>query len=354
MTQASRDGGVVRGVRISGIGVHVPQRILTNDDISQFLDTSDDWIRSRTGIRERRIATAAEAPSDLGVLAAVRALDMAGVSPREIELVVSSSLIPDMVFPATAAVIAERIGAREAGAFDVQAGCTGFVYALATAAAFIGAGMYRRVLVVGAETVSKGLDWEDRRTCVLFGDGAGAVVVERSADHELFTFDLGNDGSGAGKLNMPAGGARLPATHDSVSRREHFLKMDGPEVFRFATRTVAESCLRVLQNAGLTVDDVDLFVPHQANQRIIASAVRRLGIAEDRVFTNLERYGNTSCASIPLCLEEAMESGRLAAGQRLLLAGFGAGLSWGSAVITWSLDRAPDADPGRDTRGSDR
>jgi len=341
-------------VRISGIGVHVPQRILTNDDISQFLDTSDDWIRSRTGIRERRIATAAEAPSDLGVLAAVRALDMAGVSPREIELVVSSSLIPDMVFPATAAVIAERIGAREAGAFDVQAGCTGFVYALATAAAFIGAGMYRRVLVVGAETVSKGLDWEDRRTCVLFGDGAGAVVVERSADHELFTFDLGNDGSGAGKLNMPAGGARLPATHDSVSRREHFLKMDGPEVFRFATRTVAESCLRVLQNAGLTVDDVDLFVPHQANQRIIASAVRRLGIAEDRVFTNLERYGNTSCASIPLCLEEAMESGRLAAGQRLLLAGFGAGLSWGSAVITWSLDRAPDADPGRDTRGSDR
>jgi len=353
VTQAPRDGGVVRGVRISGIGVHVPQRILTNDDISQFLDTSDDWIRSRTGIRERRIATAAEAPSDLGVLAAVRALDMAGVSPREIELVISSSLIPDMVFPATAAVIAERIGAREAGAFDVQAGCTGFVYALAAAAAFIGAGMYRRVLVVGAETVSKGLDWEDRRTCVLFGDGAGAVVVERSADHELFTFDLGNDGSGAGKLNMPAGGARLPATHDSVSRREHFLKMDGPEVFRFATRTVAESCLRVLQNADLTVDDVDLFVPHQANQRIIASAVRRLGIAEDRVFTNLERYGNTSCASIPLCLEEAMESGRLAAGQRLLLAGFGAGLSWGSAVITWSLDGAPDGDPGRDARGSD-
>lgn len=354
MTQASRDGGIVRGVCISGIGVHVPQRILTNDDISQFLDTSDDWIRSRTGIRERRIATVAEAPSDLGVPAAVRALDMAGVSPREIELVVSSSLIPDMVFPATAAVIAERIGAREAGAFDVQAGCTGFVYALATAAAFIGAGMYRRVLVVGAETVSRGLDWEDRRTCVLFGDGAGAVVVERSADHELFTFDLGNDGSGAGKLSMPAGGARRPATHDSVSRREHFLKMDGPEVFRFATRTVAESCLRVLQNAGLTVDDVDLFVPHQANQRIIASAVRRLGIAEDRVFTNLDRYGNTSCASIPLCLEEAMENGRLAAGQRLLLAGFGAGLSWGSAVVTWSLDGAPHADAGRDTRGSDR
>lgn len=351
MSEARSGGGVVRGVRIAGVGVHVPQRVLTNSDISEFLDTSDDWIRSRTGIRERRIASAAEAPSDLGVPAAVRALEMAGASARDIDLVISSSLIPDMVFPATGAVIADRIGAHEAGAFDVQAGCTGFVYALATAAAFIGAGMYRRVLVVGAETVSKGLDWEDRRTCVLFGDGAGAVVVERSADHELFTFDLGNDGSGAGKLNMPAGGARIPATCESVSRRQHFLKMDGPEVFRFATRTVAESCLRVLRNAGLGVDDVDLFVPHQANLRIIASAVRRLGIAPERVFTNLERYGNTSCASIPLCLHEAMEGGRLVPGQRLLLAGFGAGLSWGSAVVTWSLDGAESGDPGSVGRG---
>lgn len=332
--------GVVRGVRLSGIGVQVPPRVLTNAEISQFLDTSDEWISSRTGIRERRIAAAAERPSDLGAIAALRALDMAQVSARDIDLVISSSLIPDMVFPATASVIADRIGAYQAGAFDVQAGCTGFVYALAAAAGFIGSGMYGRALVVGAETVSKGLDWEDRRTCVLFGDGAGAVVVERCDDGGVWTFDLGNDGAGADKLSMPAGGARAPATHDSVTRRQHFLKMDGPEVFRFATRTVAQSCRRVLERAGLGVDDVDLFVPHQANLRIIASAVRRLGIAEDRVFTNLERYGNTSCASIPLCLHEAMEEGRLAGGQRLLLAGFGAGLSWGSAVVTWTLDGA--------------
>lgn len=343
MTDAPTTTGVARGVRLTGIGVQVPPHVLTNADISQFLDTSDEWISSRTGIRERRIAAAGESPSDLGSIAALRALDMAQSSARDIDLVISSSLIPDMVFPATAAVIAERIGAHKAGAFDVQAGCTGFVYALAAAAGFIGSGMYRRALVIGAETVSKGLDWEDRRTCVLFGDGAGAVVVERGDGDGLWTFDLGNDGAGVDKLNMPAGGARMPATHDSVTRRQHYLKMDGPEVFRFATRTVAQSCRRVLETADLSVTDVDLFVPHQANLRIIASAVRRLGIAEDRVFTNLEHYGNTSCASIPLCLYEAMEQGRLATGHRLLLAGFGAGLSWGSAVITWTLAGAAAA-----------
>jgi 3-oxoacyl-[acyl-carrier-protein] synthase-3 len=329
--------GLVRGVRISGIGVHVPSRVLTNAEISASLDTSDEWIRSRTGIGERRIAADTEAPSDLGARAAGRALEMAGLSPHEIDLVVSSSLIPDMLFPATAAVIADRIGAGQAGAFDVQAGCTGFVYALAAAASFVGSGMYRRVLVVGAETLSRGLDWSDRRTCVLFGDGAGAVVVERAAPEQVMTFDLGNDGSGAEMLLMPAGGARLPASAETVRDREHFLKMNGPEVFRFATRTVAQSCLRVLERAGLRVEDIDLFVPHQANIRIIESAARRLGMPAERVFTNLERYGNTSCASIPLCLEEAMGSGRLAKGQRLLLVGFGAGLSWGSVVVEWDL-----------------
>jgi len=329
--------GVARGVRIGGIGVHVPERVLTNDEISRSLDTSDEWIRARTGIGERRIASASEAPSDLGARAAERALAMAGVSPAQIDLVVSASLIPDMVFPATAALVAERLGVQEAGAFDVQAGCTGFVYALAAAAGFVSGGMAERVLVVGAEVVSRGLDWSDRRTCVLFGDGAGAVVVERAAPEMTMTFDLGNEGAGAVMLSMPAGGARLPASAETVRDRQHYLKMNGPEVFRFATRTVARSCLRVLDQAGLQVDDIDLFVPHQANIRIIDSAVRRLGMPPERVFTNLERYGNTSCASIPLCLAEAMETGRLAKGQRVLLVGFGAGLSWGSAVVEWDV-----------------
>jgi len=332
------DGGVLSGVRISGIGVHVPERVLTNDEIAGFLDTSDEWIRSRTGISERRVAADDEAPSDLGVLAAGRALEMAGLTAGEIDLVISSSLVPDMVFPATAAVVAHRLGAHDAAAFDVQAGCTGFVYALASAAAFVGSGFYRRVLVLGTETVSRGLDWEDRRTCVLFGDGAGACVVERSSDADTMTFDLGNDGAGAEKLCMPAGAARLPASAQTVKDRRHYLKMDGPEVFRFATRTVAESCRRVMVRAGLEVGDIDLFVPHQANIRIIDSAVRRLGFEPGQVFTNLDRYGNTSCASIPLCLAEAAASGRLKRGDRLLLAGFGAGLSWGSAVTIWTLD----------------
>jgi 3-oxoacyl-[acyl-carrier-protein] synthase III len=329
--------GLVHRVRISGVGTHVPPRVLTNAEIAEFVDTSDEWIRSRTGIGERRIAADAEAPSDLGAHAANRALDMAGLSPHQIDLVVASSLIPDMIFPATAAVIADRIGAGQAGAFDVQAGCTGFVYALAAAASFVGSGMCRRVLVVGAETLSRGLDWDDRSTCVLFGDGAGAVVVERAAPERVMTFDLGNDGSGAGMLLMPAGGARMPASAETVRDRQHFLKMNGPEVFRFATRTVAQSCLRVLERAGLRVDDIDLFVPHQANMRIIQSAARRLGMPVEKVFTNLERYGNTSCASIPLCLAEAMETGRLTGGQQVLLAGFGAGLSWGSVVVQWDL-----------------
>jgi 3-oxoacyl-[acyl-carrier-protein] synthase-3 len=256
------------------------------------------------------------------------------MSARDLDLVISSSLVPDMVFPATGAVVADRLGAVNAGAFDVQAGCSGFVFALASAVSFVGSGMYSNVLVTGAEVVSRALDWNDRSTCVLFGDGAGAVVVAPDPD-AAFTFDLGTDGSGMPVLNMPAGGARLPASAQTVEARQHFLKMNGREVFRFATRAVAHSCANVLQAAGTSVDEIDLFVPHQANLRIIDNVAKRLGIAPDRVFTNLERYGNTSCASIPLCLAEAEETGRLKDGGRLLLAGFGAGLSWGTCVTTW-------------------
>ena len=337
-------------MRVSALGVALPERVLTNHQISAFLDTSDEWISSRTGIRERRIARDDQAPSDLGAAAGGRALRSAGIDPGEIDLVISASLVPDMVFPATAAVIADLLG-LSAAAFDVQAGCTGFVYALACAASFVAAGMYRRVLVVGAETVSRGLDWEDRRTCVLFGDGAGAVVVERGDDAASFTFDLGTDGSGMIHLNMPAGAAALPASEQTLKERLHYLRMDGPEVYRFATRTVATSCFRVLDAAGLAVDDIDLFVPHQANLRIIDSVVRRVGFPPDRVVTTLERLGNTSCASIPLCLADAAMSGRLRPGKRLLLAGFGAGLSWGTCVLDWDVDHeitAPDVPDGRE------
>jgi len=326
--------GVICGARIASVGVCVPERVLTNEEISRTLDTSDEWIRARTGIRERRIAAADQAPSDLAAEAGARALQRAGLSAGDLDLVINSSLVPDMVFPATGAVVADRLGATGAGAFDVQAGCSGFVFALAAAVSFVGSGMYANVLVTGAEVVSRALDWHDRSTCVLFGDGAGAVVVTGDPD-AAFTFDLGTDGAGMPFLNMPAGGARLPASLQTVAARQHFLTMNGREVFRFATRAVADSCTTVLAAAGVGVGDIDLFVPHQANLRIIDNVAKRLGIAPERLFTNLERYGNTSCASIPLCLAEAEETGRLKDGDRLLLAGFGAGLSWGTCVTTW-------------------
>ena len=329
--------GLARGARISALGVYVPEKILTNDEISGFLDTSDEWIRSRTGIRERRIASPDQAASDLGVIAARRCLESVDMDPRALDLVIVTTISPDHIMPATASIVADRIGAQRAGAFDVQAGCTGFVYGLAVATAFVSANIYERVLVIGAEVLSRMVDWEDRSTCVLFGDGAGAVLVQTADEGGVLHFDLGNDGSGAAFLNVPAGGSRMPASHQTVRRHAHTMHMTGSEVFRFATRAVAESCERVLGDAELSVADVDLFVPHQANIRIIDSAVRRLGFREDQVFANLDRYGNTSCASIPICLSEASESGRLKKGDRLLMAGFGAGLTWGSCLTEWEL-----------------
>jgi 3-oxoacyl-[acyl-carrier-protein] synthase-3 len=296
--------GLVRGARISALGVHVPERVLTNDEISQFLDTSDEWILTRTGIRERRIARVDEAASDLGEVAARRCLESGALDPAELDLVIVSTISPDHIMPATASIVADKIGATKAGAFDVQAGCTGFVYGLAIATAFVSANIYQNVLVVGAEVLSKMVDWEDRSTCVLFGDGAGAVLVQPT---------------------------------DTVRRHEHAMHMTGSEVFKFATRTVVGSCEKVLGDANLTVEDVDLFVPHQANIRIIETAARRLGFTEAQVFANLDRYGNTSCASIPICLHEASQNGRLKKGDMLLMAGFGAGLTWGSCLTKWEL-----------------
>jgi 3-oxoacyl-[acyl-carrier-protein] synthase-3 len=329
--------GSVKGARISALGVYVPERVLTNDEISQFLDTSDEWITSRTGIRERHIARPDQASSDLAAEAARRALASVDFDPEELDLVIVTTITPDMLFPATASIVAESIGARHAGAFDLEAGCTGFVYGLAVATAFVAANIYRNVLVIGSEVLSRLLDWDDRGTCVLFGDGAGAVLVTPTDHGSIFSFDLGNDGSGAHFLGVPAGGSRRPATHQTVNEHLHFMKMTGGEVFKFATRTVTESCEKVLTDAGLTASDVDLFVPHQANIRIIETAARRLGFGPEQVFANLDRYGNTSCASIPICLEEAATTGRLKKGDTLLMAGFGAGLTWGSCLTKWEL-----------------
>ncbi|MBK5225170.1 MAG: ketoacyl-ACP synthase III [Thermoleophilia bacterium] len=323
-----------RPVKISAVGTHVPERVVTNDDLSRTLDTSDEWISSRSGIRERRIAAEGEAASDLGAVAASRALEAAAVRPADLDLIIVASLSPDMLFPSTASFISGKIGADGTPAFDLSAACTGFIYALATGASFVASGQAEKVLVIGAEVVSKMIDWTDRGTAVLFGDGAGAVLLEpaESEDEAIVGFDLGNDPAGVELLNLPAGGSRNPASPETLATGQHFIKMNGSEVFKFATRVIVKSGREVLARHGRRIEDVDLFIPHQANIRIIDAAARKLGVPPERVFSNLERYGNTSCASIPLCLDEAAAAGRIAGGELVLMVGFGAGLTWGSCL----------------------
>ena len=336
----SKDGRVPLSgipVTISGLGTYLPETIVTNDDIAQVLDTSDDWIRQRTGIGERRIAAPGQSSSDLGIPAAREAMEDAGILPEQVDLVITASISPDQIMPATASRVAYEAGCTNAGAFDVLAGCTGFVYALAMAAGAVASGLHQNVLVVGAEAISRIIDQTDRSTAILFGDGAGAAMVTAAAPGErgILGFDLGNDGAGGCSLNVPAGGSRIPASHETVDRHLHFMHMNGSEVYKFATRVVALSARRVLEKCDLSVDDIDLFVPHQANIRIIESAAAKLGLAPDKAYTNLQRYGNTSCASIPLCLSEARAEGRLKPGDTVLLMGFGSGLTWGACLMEW-------------------
>ncbi|MCZ7663716.1 MAG: ketoacyl-ACP synthase III [Thermoleophilia bacterium] len=333
-------GMLGRPVTISGLGTYLPASEIANAELPASLDTSDEWITQRTGIRSRRVAPVGVSASDLGVPAARAALSGAGLEPEKIDLVICATISPDNLMPATAARIAHEVGALNAGSCDLSAGCTGFVYALAMASGLVASGLREHVLVVGAEVISRILDWSDRGTAVLFGDGSGAVVVSPAdGAGRILGFDLGSDGSGADLLSIPAGGSRMPATHETVTARQHYLHMNGREVYRFATRVISESAHRVLDRCGRAVDEIDLFVPHQANLRIIEAASARLGVAPDRVCTNLQRYGNTSCASIPLCLTEAEESGRLKTGDLVLLMGFGAGLTWGACLMEWSGSR---------------
>lgn len=325
-----------RYAHIVGWGKYVPPNILTNEELAKRVDTSDAWIRERTGIRERRIATK-ETTAMMGLYAAQEALEVADVNPSDIDLVIVATSTPEYIFPATASIIQDQLGANNAGAFDLSAACSGFVYGLSIGADMIRAGTYNNVLVIGAETFSKLLNWKDRATCILFGDGAGAVLLQASDEYGgVLSSVLGSDGSGGELLQVPAGGSRNPTSLETVMANMHFVKMNGREVYRFATRVMVDAIKRALDKANLSLDELDMLIPHQANTRIIDYAAKALNLPSSKVFVNLEKYGNTSAASIPLALVEAIEAKRVNPGDHLVFVGFGAGLTWGSCAIEWT------------------
>ncbi len=325
----------MRYSKISGWGKYVPEKVLTNFDLEKMVDTSDEWITQRTGIKERHIAGDDETTSTMAVAAARKALDVAGLTPTDLDLIIVSTSSPDHLVPIVSSTVQHQLGAT-CPAFSVVTGCTGFVYGLATGHQFIATGTYDHVLVIGVELITRFIDWSDRNTCVLFGDGAGAVVLSPSnTPTGVKAIDLGSDGAKGMSLTVPGLGSAMKIDHDMIERGDHYLKMDGPTVFKFATRVMPRSTLKVLENAGMTINDVDLLIPHQANARIVDLAVRRLGISPDKVFLNLQKYGNTSAASIPLALVEAYEAGRIKEGDHVCMVSFGAGLTWASAVVQW-------------------
>jgi 3-oxoacyl-[acyl-carrier-protein] synthase III len=320
-------------ISITGLGAHAPDRVLTNHELSTLVDTSDEWIMERTGIKERRIAAPEEALTDLALPAARAALAQARVKPKDLDLLVCATVTPDMMFPTSSALLADELGAPDAAAYDLLAGCTGFMYALAQAYGMMAAGLADRALVVGGDVLSRILDWTDRSTLVLFGDGAGAVVLERTPERGFLGFELGADGGGGMYLSLPGSGSRRPEDASANG----FVHMNGREVFKFATRVLVSSAQAVLDRCGVSVDDVDVYVPHQANVRIMDHAAQKLGIPRERMVVNVDRYGNTSSGSIPLALAEAQRDGRLKKGDLVLMTGMGAGLTWGSALIGWTL-----------------
>jgi len=321
-------------ISITGLGCKVPDRVLTNDELSQYVDTSNEWIMERTGIRERRIAAKEEALSDLALPAARDALAQAGLTGADIDLIIVATVTPDMAFPSTGAIVADALGATDAAAYDLSAGCTGFMYALAQAYGMLAGGLAQRALVIGGDVLSKILDWTDRSTLVLFGDGAGAVVLQAVPRQGFLGFELGADGAGGKNLWLPGSGSRF------FEDPERFVKMNGREVFKFATRILVQSAEDLLAQCEVTIDDVDLYIPHQANVRIIEHATRKLGVPSDKVVINVDRYGNTSSGSIPLALADALADGRLRPGQLVLMTGMGAGLTWGSALMRWTMEAA--------------
>ncbi len=341
----------VRSGRITGWGMYAPPQVLSNADLERMVDTSDEWIVGRTGIRERRVAGPDETAASMAAIAGRRAIAVAGLEPDAIDLIVVATLTPDHLTPATATLVKEAIGNTRAAAMDVGAACSGFIYAYATAHAFVMSGLARHVLVIGSELLTRFLDYGDRGTCILFGDGAGAVVVSASPEpagpHGI---ELTTEPAGAYMIWVPAGGARRPPSADSVTRGEHFLRMEGRDVYRFATRTLATTALAAIARAGLRPEEIDLYIPHQANARIIEAVAKGLGLPMERMFVNVDRYGNTSAASIPIALAEAVDGGRVAVGDRLVVVAFGAGFTSGAAAFEWTADpahgaRAASVDP---------
>ena len=325
----------MKKVGIIGVGEYLPEKILTNADLEKMVDTSDEWITSRTGIKERHIVSAGQATSDLAFKAAERALANALLKPEDLELIVVATITGDMPFPSVSAIIQDKLGAKRAVCFDICAACAGFVYGLSVAEKFIAASVYKNALVIGAETLSSITDWQDRNTCVLFGDGAGAVVLSEVKKGGIISTYLGCDGSKMDILNMPAGGSRNPATAETVRNRQHYLKMQGNELFKIAVNTMTSAAETVLKQAGMAFTDVDLIIPHQANARIIFAVAKKLGIPEERVYLNIERCGNMSSASTVTALCEAVREGKVKKGDIILLDAFGAGLVWGACVIEW-------------------
>ena len=322
---------------ITGWGMSVPEAVLTNHDISKIVDTNDEWIRERTGIGERHVASANQFPSTLGVEASIKALKVANLRPTDIDLIICSTSTPEYIFPATACLIQDQLGATKAGAFDLSAACTGFIYATNMAAQAIRSGSIKNALVIGTETLSRFVDWKNRDTCILFGDGAGAFVLQASDQPGgVLSAVLHSDGSGGDLLTLQGGGSHYPATEETIQAGRHFIQMDGKAVFRFATRVMAQATKEALVAAGLTIDQIKWVVPHQANLRIIEAAARGLGLPMERFIVNLERYGNTSTASIPIATVEAFEKGRINAGDKIVFVGFGAGLTWGAFVAEWT------------------
>jgi 3-oxoacyl-[acyl-carrier-protein] synthase III len=325
-----------RTCSITGVGSHVPIKVLTNTELEKMVETSDDWITSRTGIKERRICATDEFTSDLAANAARKAMERANVTPDQIDLIIVATITPDMPFPSTACLVQHKIGAKRAAAFDLEAACSGFIYALEIAQQFIMSRTYDTVLVIGAEKLSSIVDWQDRNTCVLFGDGAGAAILQnRPNSHGLLTAVMGADGEKADLLFMPGGGSRCPATAESITSRMHYLRMEGKETFKNAIQAMQTAAEEALKRCDLDISRIKCIIPHQANRRIIDAVGERLGAKPEQLFVNLHKYGNTSAASVAIALDEAVESGAVKTGDLILLVVFGAGLTWGAAVIEW-------------------
>ena len=324
-----------RTAKIVGLGTYLPEKVLTNSDLEKMVDTSDEWIVTRTGIRERHIAEKGVTTSDLGYMAAKDAIKNAGLKPKDIELIVVATITPDMQFPSTSCLVQKKLGAYNAVCFDISAACSGFIYGMSVAREFLSNGAYKNALVIGTELLSTIVDWSDRNTCILFGDGAGAAVMVPSKSNGIISSYLGSDGRESELLSVPAGGSRFPSTHETINGKLHFLKMSGNEVFKMAVRIMSDAVKKVLLQSNLTCEDVDCLIPHQANIRIINSVAKRINLCDEKVYVNLERYGNMSSASTPIALAEAVKNGKIKKGDIVVLVAFGSGLTWGATVLKW-------------------